>query len=115
MIPGFARKKKRPEPPGEPKKPPVRCPRCNAVADKYPRSDVEDQLGLDPDEVTLYLCEKCEFMAAHVEGIEDIWRPVRADHAEEDLEQIVEDAHQGLRHRHFLTADPSDPMFGSGG
>lgn len=107
MLDGFKARPNRPEPD------PVTamtCPQCGHAAEAMPDAFVEGS-GLPADLVTILACGVCERLAAHVEGIQDVWRPVRPGHPE-DMDPVIGDGHDGLRHRRFLTDDWHGTMFG---
>ena len=106
MIKGFAAKKTPPES-IEPKVEPIPCPKCGQPVGTFPPENVENE-GLDPDDVTLLGCGTCKIVAAHVERVVDVWRACTKP---EDLDVVIQDAHDALRHRHFMTSDANDPMW----
>jgi hypothetical protein len=80
------------------------CPRCSGHLKRLTK------LIKDPEETIVLYCKACDRLAAHVEGIQDLWRDAAMPNAVEWLKRDLED---GLRQRHLLTSDASDAMWTS--
>lgn len=98
--------KKRPTRSPEP--PPCPCPTCGVPPRRLKAAKVE-ALDLDPDQVTIFVCKPCGKIAAHVDGIQDAWRDYRH---KGDVDRVIQDGWDGLRQKHMLTSDESDPIWG---
>lgn len=107
MLDGFKARPNRPDP--DPVTAAV-CPQCGNPVEAMPDAFIEGS-GLPPEVVTILACGTCQHLAAHVEGIQDVWRPVRPG-SPEDMDRVILDGYDGLRQRRFLSDDLSGIMFG---
>jgi hypothetical protein len=80
------------------------CPRCSGRLKRLTK------LIKDPEDTIVLLCKACNRLAAHVEGIQDLWRDATVPDVKAWLKRDLED---GLRLRHMLTSDASDPIWTS--
>lgn len=86
--------------------PPKPCPRCSTPL--RARLLFNEDPCLDVRDIPVVTCGACRIAASYVAGIAPEWRP---DDTPDLVVQLLDDAIQALRHRHFLTADISDPLF----
>lgn len=92
--------------------PAVPCPRCGrplreVLTDGLPYLAGEQ----DPTiaDIPVLGCRRCRLIAAHVPGMLPEWR---SDDLPGLYDRLADDAMQAVRHRHFLTADAGDGIFG---
>lgn len=108
MLEGFKARPQRPDRGTEPVQTDTPCPKCRKPTWAWPDAMVEE-FDLPAEYVTVIGCGECLIAAAHVEGIQDRWRPWSRS---EDTDAIIRDGHDGLRQWWFLNSDRNSPGFG---